>query len=361
MDEKRYYTRLGLFVVASVVLLCALLFILGGRSLFQPTSIVETYFDDSVAGLDVGAPMRFRGVPLGQVSFIGMSTVLYEQDVPVDQRKGYIVVRVRVTGPRTEQWQKELDEYVKRGLRVRTQLGGITGQLSLAVDLVDPKTTPQLPFNWTPQYAYLPSAPSFTSQIMSSIQNLVSNLDKADIQQLGQNLNALVINVNRKLDEVPLAQLSADAGAVLKDARVALNHVNRIVSGPRVEELIGNLSSASGRVDKLLSNPELGHTVANASALSARLRNSAENGELDRIMKNLDRALQRTDALLAENQYDLRGVVQDLRVTAANFRRMSETARNFPPGLLVGGPPQKVELPNDSKAPLPNNSKKESK
>ena len=51
MNDKQHYLRLGLFVTVSLVILFCVLFLLGGRSLFQPTLIVETYFNDSVAGL----------------------------------------------------------------------------------------------------------------------------------------------------------------------------------------------------------------------------------------------------------------------------------------------------------------------
>src|SRR5690349_23209287 len=61
--------------------------------------------------------------------------------------RAYIVVRATIVGPRAQVWRKELDAYVQRGLRVRTQLAGITGQQYLAVDFVDPKTYPPLPLD----------------------------------------------------------------------------------------------------------------------------------------------------------------------------------------------------------------------
>ena len=69
MEEGKRYIRLGLFVVVTVMLLAAVL-CARGRKLFQPTFTFETYFNESVAGLELGAPVRFRGVPLGQVSEI---------------------------------------------------------------------------------------------------------------------------------------------------------------------------------------------------------------------------------------------------------------------------------------------------
>ena len=344
MDEKQHYFRLGLFVVVSVAILFVLLFILGARTLFQPSLIVETYVNESVSGLDVGAPLKFRGVALGEVTSIEMSTVLYEQDVPVDQRKAYIVVRAKVVGPRVQLWRKEVDAYIQRGMRVRTQVAGVTGQQTLTVDFLDPKTHPSLPFNWKPQYIYIPSAPSVATEIVSNIQSLVSSLDKADIQQLGQNLNTLVINLNKKLDEIPVAALAADADALLRDARTTINRAQA-----PLDQTLRKLGSASARVDALLADPALGQTLANAAVISGRLRKVAENGDIDRIAKKLDLSLQRVDALLADNQYEIRGVVQDLRVTANNLRTLSENAKHYPPGLLIGGPPEKVQVPSNPK------------
>ena len=98
MDEGQNYRRLGLFVLVTLALVAGILFVLGGRSLFQPTFIFETYFNESVAGLEIGAPVNFRGVPLGQVTEIVTASALYQRDVPLIKRKSYIVVRAKVSG-----------------------------------------------------------------------------------------------------------------------------------------------------------------------------------------------------------------------------------------------------------------------
>src|SRR5215475_6018034 len=96
MAEEAKYRRLGVFVFAALALLVGALFLLGGRSLFEPTYTFETYFNDSVAGLEIGSPVRFRGVPLGQVTEILPSLTEYEWDVPVTKRRDYIVVRATI-------------------------------------------------------------------------------------------------------------------------------------------------------------------------------------------------------------------------------------------------------------------------
>src|SRR5215470_9526059 len=103
MEESKRFFRLGLFVFAAVLVLAAILFILGGRSLFQPTLTFETYFSESVSGLSVGAPVEFRGVPLGEVTEIRLSSAEYQAHVPLGQRLDYVVVRATIKGGSREQ------------------------------------------------------------------------------------------------------------------------------------------------------------------------------------------------------------------------------------------------------------------
>jgi ABC-type transporter Mla subunit MlaD len=347
MEESKRYTRLGLFVIVSVAVLAGLVFALGGRELFQHTFIFETYFNNSVAGLDLGAPVRFRGVPLGEVTQILTSAATYERDVPLSRRREYIVVRVKVnmSAREAEQMRKDAVALAGRGLRAQTQLAGITGQQYLALDFMDPKKYPPLEFQWTPRYTYLPSAPSAAGEIIAKAQSFLASLNEADIKQLGQSLNTLVGDLDKKLGELPVAELSGRAEEVLGTADVTLGRVDRILAGAPIDHTLRKLDSVSTRLDSLLRDPALGATLQNVAVISGRLRKVADDGDLDRMVAGLDAAAQRLDGLLGENQYDVRVMVQDLRVTADNLRTLSETIKRYPAGALVGGPPDKLQLP----------------
>jgi phospholipid/cholesterol/gamma-HCH transport system substrate-binding protein/paraquat-inducible protein B len=327
MEEAKRYGRLGAFVVVSLFILATGLFLLGGRKWFQPTFMFETYFDQSVAGLDVGAPVRFRGVPLGHVAAILTSAATYEQSVPLDKRREYIVVRVEVnlSGQEAAQMRRDAESLAAKGLRAQTQLAGITGQQYLALDFLDPKKYAPLPFDWTPQYLYLPSAPSSAGEIIAKAQSFLASLNEADIQRLGQNLNTLVRDLDTKLGEIPVTDLATHLQGALKTANSTLS-----------------------RMDRLLADPSLKQTLDNVAVISARVRQMTDDGELDRLVKDLDDTSERLDALVGDNQYDVRATVEDLRTTAGNLRALSESVKRYPAGVLVGGPPEKVQLPGHS-------------
>ena len=322
MDEGKRHYRLGLFVVVSVTALAVLLFLLGGRKLFQPTYTFETYFAESVAGLEVGAPLRYRGVPLGEVAEIVDSAAEYERDVPLAKRRSYIVVRARVSLSAVEALQVERDapELIKLGLRAQTQLAGITGQQFLALDYLDPAKYPPLEFDWTPKYQYLPSAPSRTGEILAKAQVFLANLSEVDIKKLDENLNELLVNLNDKVGELPVAQLSADAHDVLRNANATL---------VRAQPLVADLKQS----------------VDNLAVITRSLRGVADRGELEHTITHIDETIERLNGLMADNQYDVRLIVRDLRKTVENLRELSATIKRYPAGALIGGPPERVRLP----------------
>jgi hypothetical protein len=67
------------------------------------------------------------------------------------------------------------------------------------------------------------------------------------------------------------------------------------------------------------------------------------------MVTRIDATVERLDALIGDNQYDARVIVQDLRATADNLRIVSETVKQYPAGALVGGPPDKVQFPGNSR------------
>jgi phospholipid/cholesterol/gamma-HCH transport system substrate-binding protein/paraquat-inducible protein B len=347
MEDSKRYQRLGLFVGVTVLIAALILFLLGGRSLFQPKFTFETYFAGSVAGLEVGSPVRLRGVPLGQVSEIMTSSALYEKGVPIEKRKTYIVVRAVVSydPALTREVERDARQMIERGMRVQTQLAGITGQQYLSLDFFDPAKSPPLPFDWTPEHQYIPSAPSLTAEIVANAQNFLAQLNEADIKDIGQNLNKLIVTVNAELGKVHLDKLAADADATLSEARATISRVDRILAAAPIDDTVRKLDSAATRLDSLLANPNLERTVDNLGEITGQLRKLSDSGDLDRLVRRVADAADRLDGLIGDNQYDVRVMVQDLRATADNLRVLSENIKRYPAGALVGGPPDKVQLP----------------
>jgi phospholipid/cholesterol/gamma-HCH transport system substrate-binding protein/paraquat-inducible protein B len=166
----------------------------------------------------------------------------------------------------------------------------------------------------------VPSAPSRTGEIIAKAQVFIASLSEVDAKALGENLNRLLVNVDNKVGELPVARLSADADNLLRSANATI---------VRVEPLVADLRQS----------------VENLAVITRSLRGVADRGDLDRVITRLDQASERLNGVLGDNQYDLRVIVRDLRVTSDNLRELSATIKRYPAGALIGGPPEKVRLP----------------
>ena len=72
MAKQSFKTAVGAFVIGGLALLVAGIILLGGGRMFSDDIEYVLYFDGSVSGLNIGAPVVFRGVPMGQVTRISL-------------------------------------------------------------------------------------------------------------------------------------------------------------------------------------------------------------------------------------------------------------------------------------------------
>src|SRR5262249_49385960 len=125
----------GGFVLGALALLVAALVLFGGGALFQRTTRAVTYFEGSVTGLSVGAPVAFRGVTLGSVSNVVLQ---------MDAQTGTAIIPVYLQfDPSKITWiggqaltAQAKEDLIKRGLRAQLATQSlITGQQMVQLDL----------------------------------------------------------------------------------------------------------------------------------------------------------------------------------------------------------------------------------
>ncbi len=348
MDEKRRYFRLGVFVVAAAVLIFIGLLVLAGPGFFQKKVTVETYFSESVSGLEVGSPVKFRGVPIGRVSQILLSSRAYPGTETLEGARGaLVVVRAELVGADLDAAKDNLDKFIREGLRAQTQLAGITGSLFLSLDFVDPAKVAAAPFEfrWTPDYPYIPSAPSATNQIIQNAQNFLANLDEADIKALITNIASLADSTDKRVRELDVASINA----AVVGLRTTLARVDSQLAKLPMDQTVREIGAAARQLDAVFSDPKIGSAVSDLAATSARLRKAMESGELDRALRNLEQLSARADEVVGANQYEVSALIEELNASALNLRAVTDNLRRNPAGLFFSNPPPVVTLPRQEK------------
>jgi phospholipid/cholesterol/gamma-HCH transport system substrate-binding protein len=338
VNGKTPYFRLGVFILLALAAIIALVVVLGSGSLFRKQITLETYFNESVQGLEVGSKVMFRGVMVGNVTRITFTYVKYELDRPPGQRKPYVLVQFQIQpellggSSDREEIEHIIAGEVQKGLRVRQAPLGITGLAYLEMDYVNPKTNPALAINWKPDHLYIPSTFSNFGRIFSNAEELMQQLATLDLQGLVSNISALAVTLTRKADELDLADASKEVIALLVDARQTVQRLHKILADPAWDGVPGNVASASKDA------AAVGH---DAAAAVARFRKIAESEEFQKILVQLDRTLARVDRLVAGRENDVAVALNNLRQITDNLRELSENAKRYPSGVIFGEPPKR--------------------
>jgi ABC-type transporter Mla subunit MlaD len=303
MNEAHYF-RVGLFVLAGIVVAVATVVVVGGGRLFDRPVVIETVFEESVQGLDVGAPVKLRGVRLGSVRWIGFVGDEY-QVAPVDSRdRNRVLVRMEIVERGPDQDRNErlrrLEHMVDRGLRLRLTPLGITGVSFIEADFLDAERFPVPPISWEPEVVYVPSAPSTISQITSAAERLMTRIDALDVEGLLTNLDELLVNVNAAVETTDVENVQRSVSTLLADLEKT----------------------------------------------SAALRSGVEDLGAKELGEDLRASLRETTVLLGQTQHllgrsgeDLAASLENLRTASRNLRDASETARAYPSFFLFGETP----------------------
>jgi ABC-type transporter Mla subunit MlaD len=339
MNEGRaVFLRVGLLVVGGLGLLICMVWFFGGSS-FKHGTVYESYFHESVQGLDIGAPVKYRGVNLGRVTEIGLVTAEYgTRSGPLQiDRLTYRLVFVRfVVDTRRIGQVPDNEVAVNLGLRVRLASQGLTGLTYLELDFVDPKEYPAQDVPWTPTDEYIPSMPSTLQRVQDEAEHFLAKLNRLDIEALTTSLTGLVADVRANLDHGDVHQTLAQAAELLRTA-------NDAVSAADLPGLSADLRRTSGAARGLVENRDLQRALANAAVATDHL--AAASGRLGALITAVQGAAQRTDSGVADLEQTLMPILRDVQAAVTNLRGSTEELRRYPPQFLLADPPARSQEP----------------
>ena len=295
MAKRANPSLIGAFIVGAVALIVIGLLIFGRGRFFADTQKFVLYFDGSVKGLNVGAPVDFQGVRIGSVISVAVHYLPQEEAfrTPV-----YIEVdpgSIKSMGPRKEESSRQqfLQSLVERGLRARLEMQSlVTGQLFVQLGFFP--ETPVRVVRGDPDVPELPTIPTTFQQAQAAAQNVLE-----------------------KIQELPLDQLFAH---VMQTAQ----GVDRLVNSPDLAELIRSLNSAQADILRLIRQAEAAiaplldeakTTAAAARTLLIELQQLVRrvDGQVVPLADNTKQTLDAARAVLKDSQQLVRNT--DSRVT----------------------------------------------
>jgi paraquat-inducible protein B len=286
MGKRANPALIGAFVVCAIAICAAAIVIVGSGRLFRNTRTFVIFFPGSVNGLDKGAPVKFRGVPIGTVTDIrirmrelaatGRIPVLIE----VDRERVY-----ELGGQHDTVDDKRIHELIyDLGMRAQLQQQSfITGLLYVALDLFpDSKIELVLPQGIAP-YPEIPCLPTTLEQARAKLEEIFNRLSQIDFDAFGKSVNGALEGVSRLVNSPQVysnldalhATLTEIRGAAA-DLRARIPALSKDVNGTTgdLRGAIQRLQASLDRFDSLIdpSAPLLGGLAATISDIGDAAR-----------------------------------------------------------------------------------------
>jgi paraquat-inducible protein B len=265
----------------------------------QPEAIARRYllyFDDSLRGLSVGAPVTLLGLEAGEVTDVG-----FEIDPDTSALRGrveFVAYPERLVARVRPQESENANQFVaneqqshaflqrlieEQGLRGQLRSGSlITGQLYVAFDYVS--DAPKVTVDWSAPIPVIPTVPSTLPNLEDKLTGILDRIDEIPFEAIGNEIRQVLATIDQSL----------------KDVDRAVDHIDTGVT------------------------PELKAGLA----------------ELRRVLASADRVLQNTDATLlgpnAPGQLELRNALQEVARAARGVRVLADYLERNPGALIRG-------------------------
>ena len=323
MSLKGNKTAIGAFVVGALVLAVAGILTFGSGLFFRSQETYVMYFDGDLKGLNIGAPVAFRGVRVGEVTdisvFIESNPLKFTVPVMVeiDPRRFH---HSEGAGRRSK-GGSDLRILIEKGMRAQLSLQSIvTGQLMIQMDFY-PVSTVTLKGD-----GKIPEIPT----IPSSFERLTQALEKISFRELVDNINQAVQQVGGILSKNELEK-------VLGSIRTAADAVSGLARhlDEQTAPLLRSLQRASHNADKLIQD-----TDRQIDPVLAEARTALD--AMRQAMVKADQTLQTVD-LLAEGygersafHYEVAQALKEVAAAASSLRALTDLLQQQPDALIRG-------------------------
>ncbi len=338
--QKTQPAMIGIFVIFSVSLFMTAIVIFGGNKFFAKENTLITYFEGSLDGLNVGAPVTYRGVTIGQVKAINIQiqtnnaedqAIIIPVLISLNTESSLTVDGSISKGKDT--LNNFLKTMVNQGLRAKLKLKSVvTGKRY--IDLAFYENSIAVYRDKNGKYLELPTLPSELQQFSKMIDNInlgelylkfTTSLDS--FEKLTTDLNKTLTSDKTKvlLNELQtasihlnsiLAKVDSGADPILQKIATTLNQFTRLAS--KADKMVNSLD---GQIQPLAND------IKGALA------------KMDSTLKQADSLLDQAKKTITPNSpfyYQFTQTMRQLEETAKSIENLSDFIHRNPDTLIFG-------------------------
>ncbi len=323
MSEKPDAVLIGAFVTGAIVLLVGGLIFFGSGLLFSERETFVLYFDSSLKGLDVGSPVTFRGVPIGQVKKI---KILMDPQTGSFKMPVYISINPESlfsysgSGGVSELTNRTMKDIIsKRGLRAQLQIQSlVTGKLQVDLDF-----HPEAPARYVgldKKHVEIPTVPS-------TVENIVRRFQEIPVDKLVGKLISTIDGIERLVQSGKVSKTLDALYGSIQELRVDMKTVM-----PALMDTLKSIKGTSSATRTFIGNTD--RTLARISGELDRLAASASD-----LVENVNQVLSQVDTMTAPDspeRYELRRMLSEVSRAARSLRILADSISAQPDILLKG-------------------------
>jgi phospholipid/cholesterol/gamma-HCH transport system substrate-binding protein len=292
----------------------------------QKGRLYVTYFDESVQGLDVDSPVKYRGVFTGRVESIGVAP---------DSKLIKVILKI-------ESGQK-LDQNIVAQLKSV----GITGSMFVELDQKragEPDQSPALSF--PSEYPIIASKPSEISGLIGGFEEVLNQIKALDLEEISVKIKTTLDNINQSVDDADVERISDTINS-------SFEKMEQILADQRWDQVLASAETAGQSVNRLLDKADRtlvrvqGIVIGKEETIKTALDNFSRAMENANTLLNKGTSLLNkgtalvsgTDASVSELMHHLVVAAQNLEMASENLNQLMELLADHPSQLLFGDPP----------------------
>ena len=320
----------GLFVMMGVFIGAAAIVWVGAANYFQKGARYVTYFDESVQGLQVDSRVKYRGVDVGSVERIGVAP---------DQRLVEVVIKIDLEGD------------VENNLVTQLKAAGITGIVFVELDRhYHDEQAFVPPAGMKTDYPVIPSQPSQTKQMLSSIDRIMEMIVQVDLKGISDQIRLTSKSIETFFTNKEMTNIVRNLDTTTAALERSLQRIDRIFAEGKVDSLLLTVEQGVGEARQGVSEFRLGvgeirqgvgetrEGIAEIRKILAAVGKEVgdlKTAEISAKSQSLIEDLNRQTKTMA---YDIQSTTDDIRQAVDSLRMLIESLRENPSDLLFSEP-----------------------
>ncbi len=308
---------IGLFVLSGIAVVVVGIFWLGASKFFQEYRYFVTYFESSVSGVETGQPVKYQGVPVGNVHSVRLAPdgKLIEITIQVDRKMT-----------------------INDDICIRIEMAGLAGGKFLQLYYPDNpnefSTVPRLTF--TPEYPVIRATPSTLDAMKLSIDEVMTNLLAIDTKNISNETIRFMHNAAELLGDPRLKQM-------IKDIDEASLSIGALTNKADDSHIIENFTTVS---ENLIQTTD--KFQAAAESLNSQIQQLELQAKADRAYTRYDSVMQKAEGAIGTIStssqrvlFTLQQTIEDLGATNRQLRKFVRSVNDNASQMLLSEPPPK--------------------